>query len=70
MKTYCAEHDLVPRQWVESLIYTAIVTDYEIKNAERESAIVQKKERIEFFKPPRSDDLWAEPPFWDKLEDG
>jgi hypothetical protein len=70
MKAYCTEHDLVASQWVESLIHNAVSGNEEVKRVERESAVVNKKERVDFFTPcASSDDPWAKPPFWDKSED-
>lgn len=80
MKEFCAEHNLVASQWVESLINKAVKGEPPLFDKDGElnkemkkavvAEIVERKERSEFFAPslPASDDPWSKPPFWDKNE--
>jgi len=73
---HCQDNNLSTRSWIESTLIQAVKGNNRAE-ADRQSSIPNKKERIEFFAAPKKkmevvtmtrkdDDLWSQPPFWAK----
>lgn len=69
MKDFCQQNDIPASRWVESLIYDA-VRHYSaiVDRPKGEVPVKVEKKRIPESPPPKEDDPWVQPPFWEKNE--